>query len=183
MSVTEVILVDANDRPTGKSEKMHAHVHGLLHRAITVYVFNSQGEILLQRRAKSKYHSGGAWSNSCCGHPMPGEKNQAAAERRLYEELGLQLKLNEIMEISYNLPVSDSLIEHEYAHIFTAISDQQPNLNPEEAEDWCYLSRAEIEQQLQCGSRQFTPWFTATFQRIMTYAQTYPDLKSLFTSN
>ena len=183
MPVTEVILVDDSDRAIGKSEKMHAHIHGLLHRAITVYIFNSQGELLLQRRAKSKYHSGGYWSNSCCGHPLPCENTQAAAERRLKEEMGLQLKLTEILEISYNLPVSDGLTEHEYAHIFMAITDQQPQLNPDEADEYCYLPIMEIERQLQFGQRQFTPWFKETFHRIMAYAKVYPDLSHILTAN
>lgn len=183
MPLTEVILVDTSDRAIGKSEKMHAHIHGLLHRAITVYIFNSQGELLLQQRAKSKYHSGGYWSNSCCGHPMPRENTQAAAERRLEEEMGLQLDLTEIAEISYNLPVSNGLTEHEYAHIFMAISDQQPKLNPEEADECCYLPITDIERQFQFGPRQFTPWFRETFQQIITYAKACPDLKPIFIAN
>lgn len=120
MSAIEVILVDKNDIPTGKMEKLEVHEKGLLHRAVTVYVFNRKGEFLLQRRAASKYHCGGLWSNTCCGHPFPGEGTQQAAERRLREEMGLSISLQPVFEISYNMPLNNGLTEHEYGHVFSA---------------------------------------------------------------
>ncbi|MDF7657402.1 isopentenyl-diphosphate Delta-isomerase [Erwiniaceae bacterium L1_54_6] len=166
MSAIEVILVDHLDRPTGKMEKLEVHEKGLLHRAVTVYVFNSRHELLLQRRASGKYHCGGLWSNTCCGHPYPQESTRAAAERRLREEMGLALTLTPVFELSYNLPLSNGLTEHEYGHVFFAISDEQPELNPEEADAWCYRSVAQIQQEIAQQPAQFTPWFLYTFARI-----------------
>lgn len=166
MSAIEVILVDHLDRPTGKMEKLEVHEKGLLHRAVTVYVFNSRHELLLQRRARDKYHCGGLWSNTCCGHPYPQESTQHAAERRLSEEMGLALSLTPVFELSYNLPLSNGLTEHEYGHVFFAISDAQPHLNPEEADAWCYRSVSDIREEMAREPQRFTPWFLHTFPRI-----------------
>ncbi|AUY24687.1 MAG: isopentenyl-diphosphate Delta-isomerase [Mixta calida] len=166
MSAIDVILVDRFDRPTGKMEKLEAHQKGLLHRAVTVYVFNSRNELLLQRRASDKYHCGGLWSNTCCGHPLPDETSQTAAERRLEEEMGLRLTLTPMFELSYNLPLSNGLIEHEYGHVFFAISDQTPHLNPQEADDSRWLSLTAIQQEIARDPARFTPWFLHTFARI-----------------
>ena len=169
MSAIEVILVDHLDRPTGKMEKLEVHEKGLLHRAVTVYVFNSSGELLLQRRASGKYHCGGLWSNTTCGHPCPAEPTQQAAERRLFEEMGLELSLTPVFELSYNLPLSNGLIEHEYGHVYFAVSDDKPTPNPQEADDWCYRSVSEIQRALLEEPQQFTPWFLYTFPRIPAY--------------
>ncbi|MBE5250873.1 MAG: isopentenyl-diphosphate Delta-isomerase [Enterobacterales bacterium endosymbiont of Blomia tropicalis] len=166
MSVIEVILVDHLDRPTGKMEKLEVHEKGLLHRAVTVYVFNSRHELLLQRRASNKYHCGGLWSNTCCGHPYPHESTQDAAERRLREEMGMNVSLTPIFELSYNLPLSNGLTEHEYGHVFFAVCDEMPNLNPQEADAFDYRSVQEIQQQMTQNPQQFTPWFLYTFPRI-----------------
>lgn len=166
MSAIEVILVDRHDRPTGKMEKLEAHEKGLLHRAITVYVFNSRHQLLLQQRASGKYHCGGLWSNSTCGHPYPGEPTQHAAERRLQEEMGLTLTLQPVFELSYNLPLSNGLIEHEYGHVFFALSDQTPQANPLEADGWRYASMPELAAEIERFPQRFTPWFLHTFARI-----------------
>jgi isopentenyl-diphosphate delta-isomerase len=166
MPAIEVILVDHLDRPIGKMEKLEVHEKGLLHRAVTVYVFNSRHEVLLQRRASTKYHCGGLWSNTCCSHPYPQESTRDAAERRLREEMGMNVALTPVFELSYNLPLSNGLTEHEYGHVFFAISDEQPVLNPEEADAWCYRSIAQIQQEMQENPAQFTPWFLHTFPRI-----------------
>ncbi|RWR02128.1 isopentenyl-diphosphate delta-isomerase [[Pantoea] beijingensis] len=173
MSAIEVILVDHLDRPTGRMEKLEVHEKGLLHRAITVYVFNSQQQLLLQQRASGKYHCGGLWSNTCCGHPYPQESTQHAAERRLYEEMGLRLTLTPVFELRYNLPMSNGLTEHEYGHVFFAISDRLPQMNPVEAEDWRYSSLADIQLEIQQAPERFTPWFLHTFTRIPQYFEAF----------
>lgn len=166
MSAIEVILVDSQDRPTGKMEKMEVHEKGLLHRAVTVYVFNSDHQLLLQRRARDKYHCGGLWSNTTCGHPYPQESTQSAAERRLEEEMGLRLPLQPVFELSYNLPLSNGLTEHEYGHVYFAVSDDPPRINPEEAEAWRYSSLTDIQREMHTHPERFTPWFLLTFARI-----------------
>ncbi len=169
MSVTEVILVDSLDRPIGKMEKLEVHKKGLLHRAITVYVFNSRRQLLLQRRASNKYHCGGLWSNTCCGHPYPDESTQHAAERRLQEEMGLSLSLTPVFELRYNLSVGNGLTEHEYGHVFFALSNAEPEMNPDEADAWCYRSVAEVSDDIARTPEAFTPWFVYTFSRIPGY--------------
>lgn len=166
MSAIEVILVDSQDRPTGKMEKMEVHRKGLLHRAVTVYVFNSRHQLLLQRRAGDKYHCGGLWSNTTCGHPYPQESTRAAAERRLFEEMGLCLTLQPVFELSYNLPLSNGLTEHEYGHVYFAVSDAEPVMNPDEADEWRYCSLDDLQHDMQTDPQQFTPWFLLTFSRI-----------------
>lgn len=174
MSAIEVILVDHLDRPTGKMEKLEVHEKGLLHRAVTVYVFNSRQELLLQRRASDKYHCGGLWSNTCCGHPYPHESTRDAAERRLREEMGMDVTLTPVFELSYNLKLSNGLTEHEYGHVFFAVCDTLPQLNPQEADAWDYRPMALIEEQMQQQPQQFTPWFLHTFPRIPDYLKQFP---------
>jgi len=166
MPAIEVILVDQEDRATGKMEKLEVHEKGLLHRAITVYVFNSEHKLLLQQRANGKYHCGGLWSNTTCGHPYPQESTQDAAKRRLFEEMGLRLTLHPVFELSYNLPLSNGLTEHEYGHVFFAVSDQLPQPDPAEADGWRYCSLDEIQTEMQQHPEHFTPWFLHTFARI-----------------
>ncbi|WP_380181251.1 isopentenyl-diphosphate Delta-isomerase [Kalamiella sp. sgz302252] len=166
MSAIEVILVDDQDRAVGRMEKLEVHQKGLLHRAVTVYVFNSRHQLLLQQRASGKYHCGGLWSNTTCGHPYPEESTQHAAERRLFEEMGLALKLHPVFELSYNLPLANGLIEHEYGHVWFTFSDELPQPNPEEADGWRYASLAEIQQEMAAYPERFTPWFLHTFARI-----------------
>ncbi|WP_241624844.1 isopentenyl-diphosphate Delta-isomerase [Rosenbergiella epipactidis] len=166
MENIEVILVDEQDNPLGKMEKLAAHRQGRLHRAITVYIFNTKQQLMLQQRAFSKYHCGGLWSNTCCGHPFPNESTQQAAERRLEEEMGLKLPLTKLTQIYYNLPVTDGLVEHEFGHIFTGLTDQLPVLNPHEAENYRFASLSEVQQELITSPERFTPWFKTTFPML-----------------
>lgn len=164
--MVEVILVDANDKAIGTMEKIEVHEKGLLHRAVTVYIINSQGELLLQRRAKEKYHCGGLWSNTCCGHPYPQELTQEAAKRRLKEEMGMESDLSPVLEICYELPLSNGLIEHEYGHIFFGVSDAKPVPDLQEAEEWRYVSLEELKYEMQHYPENFTPWFLLTLPRL-----------------
>ena len=109
---------------------MEAHKRGVLHRAISVFIFNSKGEMLLQQRAIGKYHSGGLWSNTCCSHPRPGEKNDDAAARRLYEEMGLKCEVKEIFAFVYKSTLENGLTEHEFDHVFTGVCDDHPRARP-----------------------------------------------------
>ncbi|MCL9667072.1 isopentenyl-diphosphate Delta-isomerase [Rosenbergiella epipactidis] len=171
MENIEVILVDEQDNPLGKMEKLAAHRQGRLHRAITVYIFNTKQQLMLQQRAFSKYHCGGLWSNTCCGHPFPNESTQQAAERRLEEEMGLKLPLTKLTQTYYNLPVTDGLIEHEFGHIFTGLTDQLPVLNPHEAENYRFASLSEVQQELITSPERFTPWFKTTFPMLAKQLQ------------
>ncbi len=154
-----VILVNEHDRELGVMEKMEAHRKGVLHRALSVLVFNSKGEILLQQRANSKYHSGGLWTNTCCSHPRPGESVSAAATRRLKEEMGIELKLNNIGSFIYRAELDKELIEHELDHVFTGRFDETPIINTHEVADWKFISIANLEKDLTANPSHYTEWF------------------------
>ncbi|MEH2920294.1 isopentenyl-diphosphate Delta-isomerase [Samsonia erythrinae] len=173
MPLTEVVLVDENDKPTGVMEKQEAHMKGALHRAITVYIFNSRQQLLLQQRAAGKYHSGGLWSNTCCSHPAPGEGTLQAAHRRLYEEMGLRCALTPMFTLNYRLPLDNGLIEHEFGHVYFGVTDETPQLNPDEVSDYDYQSLTQIAARMAAVPDQFTSWFQLTFARIPKYWQLF----------
>ena len=134
----EVILVDENDVQTGTMEKMEAHRQGLLHRAFSIFIFNSNGEFLLQQRAPGKYHNGNLWTNTCCSHPLPGENILEAANRRLSEEMGFTTKLSPAFTFIYNAKFDNGLTEHEFDHVFTGIYDGEIKIDAAEVNDYCY---------------------------------------------
>jgi isopentenyl-diphosphate Delta-isomerase len=166
MEMTQVILVDESDNPVGFSEKMQAHVDGLLHRAFSVFIFNAKGEMLLQQRALHKYHSGGLWTNACCSHPAPGEETKVAAARRLQEELGFQVPIEKLFDFIYKADFDNGLIEYEFDHVFVGEYDGIINFNKEEVMNTCYQNIFEITSQLQTNPQQYTPWFHIAFPKI-----------------
>ena len=131
-----VVLVDADDREVGTMSKLRAHQEGRLHRAVSVLVRDSTGALLLQRRSAEKYHSPGLWSNSCCGHPRPGESPLAAAARRLREELGLDCELTHAFTFTYEAALGDGMREHEVDHVFVGQTDDVPVPDPAEIGEW-----------------------------------------------
>jgi isopentenyl-diphosphate Delta-isomerase len=169
MAGIEVILVDEHDREIGTMEKLAAHIEGRLHRAISVYVFNSRDELLLQRRASTKYHCGGLWTNTCCGHPLPGEGNADAAQRRLREEMGLTCPLSAMFEFSYRATLPDGLVEHEYGHIFFGRSDRLPVPNPSEADAFMYRSLDDIQRGFKRTPEMYTPWFQLVLPTVLAH--------------
>ncbi|WP_369788468.1 isopentenyl-diphosphate Delta-isomerase [Rouxiella sp. WC2420] len=154
-----LILVDEHDNNVGVGTKLQVHRQGALHRAFSVFIFDSQGRLMLQQRASGKYHSGGLWTNSCCGHPRPGESNHAASTRRLFEEMGFTCELNEVDQILYRVDVSNGLVENEYNHTFIGSFDQMPNLNPEEAEGWKWMPVVDVFTAIKQNPAHFTAWF------------------------
>jgi isopentenyl-diphosphate delta-isomerase len=159
-----VILVDENDNETGVMEKLEAHRKALLHRAVSVFIFTSSGKWLLQRRAFDKYHSKGLWTNTCCTHPLPGESEYVAAERRLREEMGISCKLRKLFVFLYNEPMDDELTEHEFDHVFAGICDDEPELNTAEAEDWKWISFDDLHTDILNNPEQYTYWFRKIYQ-------------------
>ena len=155
----QVILVNEKDEPIGLMGKMEAHEKGLLHRAFSVFVFNSKQEVLLQQRAACKYHSPNLWTNTCCSHPRVGETNQQAGERRLQEEMGLQVPLQEVFSFIYKAPFDNGLTEHEYDHVLIGYSDAQPQINPEEVASWKWLSLEAIKEDILQAPERYTAWF------------------------
>lgn len=162
----EVILVDDQDNPLGTIDKMEAHVKGLLHRAFSIFIFNSKGEMLLQQRAKDKYHSGGLWTNACCSHPLPGEDISVAATRRLKEELGFSIPLKRIFDFTYQTDVGGGLIENEFDHVFIGYYDGLVNFNPEEVSDVCYKTPGLIGESIKVTPGAYTAWFLIAFPKI-----------------
>lgn len=153
-----VILVNEEDDPIGTMEKMEAHREGLLHRAFSVLVFNSKGEMLLQKRAKSKYHSAGLWSNACCSHPKPGENTDDAAKRRMKEELGIDIQPKYLYKFKYKVELENDLIEHEFDHVYVCQFDGAPMINRNEIEAFSYLSLDELKYQLSQSPHLYTYW-------------------------
>jgi isopentenyl-diphosphate delta-isomerase len=161
-----VVLVDKDDQVVGTMEKMEAHFKGELHRAFSVFVFNTKGELLLQQRARHKYHSGGKWTNTCCSHPRPGEDTFAAANRRLKEEMNMYSTLQYTFSFTYCAAVEDGIIENEYDHVFFGITDQTPTPNPAEVEAYKYMDLADLEVDLQNNPNEYTEWFKICFERV-----------------
>ncbi|HVW99687.1 MAG TPA: isopentenyl-diphosphate Delta-isomerase [Candidatus Babeliaceae bacterium] len=167
MSYNSVVLVDQHDNMIGTMEKIAAHRSGKLHRAISVFVFNSDGELLLQRRAEGKYHSGGKWSNTCCSHPRPGENSLDAAKRRLKEEMGLVCRLNHAFSFIYNVELENGLSEHEYDHVFIGTTDTLPEPEKSEVAAFQYLSSSETASDLLKNPKKYTIWFRICFDQVV----------------
>jgi isopentenyl-diphosphate Delta-isomerase len=166
MELQRVILVNEKDEPLGIMEKMEAHKKAVLHRAFSVFVFNNKGEMLLQQRALKKYHSPGLWSNACCSHPQPGEETIMAAERRVQEELGIQIPIQKQFHFIYKAQFENGLTEHEFDHVFTGIYNFTPQINKDEVKDTCYKSMNDIKQSIQSHPQKYTEWFKIAFPEI-----------------
>jgi isopentenyl-diphosphate Delta-isomerase len=168
-SLERVILVDRDDQALGDGDKLDVHRRGDLHRAFSIFVFNAKGEVLLQRRAEDKYHFAGYWSNSCCGHPRPGESTARAALRRLGEELGFHAPLTEQMQLTYRAEDPETgLIEHEYLHVFRGRFVADPRPDPNEVGAWRWMSVPAVQRSVRRFPRLFTPWFRMLADRILT---------------
>jgi isopentenyl-diphosphate Delta-isomerase len=166
-----VVLVDELDNELGTMEKMSAHRQAALHRAISIFLFNSKGELLLQQRAQDKYHSGGLWTNTCCSHPRWKEEVKSAAVRRLKEEMGMQTELQYLSQIIYKAELNNGLHESELDHVFIGFSDELPLINPVEVADYKYMGIAEVEEWMKKEPGQFTEWFKILFKKVVTEAR------------
>jgi len=165
--VTErVILVRPDDSPIGSEEKLRAHRTGALHRAFSVFLFRPDGAVLLQRRAASKYHSGGLWSNTCCSHPLPGEATGRAAQRRLLEEMGIECDLSAAFAFVYRADVGGGLMEHEYDHVFLGSWDGAPRPDPREVAEWRWTRPEEVRRELAQRPHRFTAWFHVAWREL-----------------
>ena len=160
----QVILVDEQDREVGAGEKLQAHRDGALHRAFSVFVFDPAGRLLLQKRAAGKYHSGGLWSNTCCGHPRPEEATQASARRRLREEMNFDCELRAAFEFLYRAEFENELIEHEYDHVFVGDFDGAFVPNESEVEDWRWATPDELRRDMRERPEEYTYWLRAALE-------------------
>lgn len=177
-SEEQVILVDANDRQIGIAEKLQAHQLGQLHRAFSIFILNSQRQLLLQKRSKNKYHSGGLWTNTCCSHPRPEETLLDAAHRRLQEEMGLTCELHELFSFIYFAKLDRGLTEHEFDHVFVGFCDRPPILNPEEAEDWQWIDLQKLQVDINDNPDIYTYWLRDCGDRFIKQMTNFSILNS-----
>jgi isopentenyl-diphosphate Delta-isomerase len=154
-----VVLVNEHDVEIGTCEKLEAHKKGLLHRAFSILLFNSKGELLLQKRAQHKYHSAGLWTNTCCSHPRPGELVKTAAQRRLHEEMGIITSLKFAYSFLYTVPLENDLTEHELDHVFIGTYDGIPQANSAEVEDWKFVTLDFAREDISKHPTHYTYWF------------------------
>ena len=160
----DLVAEDGRPRTMGK---MDAHLHGARHKAISVFLFDSRGRLLLQRRPAGKYHSGGRWTNTCCSHPRPNETPIDAAGRRLMEEMGLQCPLRGLLKFSYCEDVGDGLIENEYDHVFVGQSDDQPEPNPGEVSEWKWMGPRELLSDLAANPESYSVWLRHCLEDVL----------------
>ena len=176
----DVILVDTKDNALGTMQKMDAHVKGELHRAFSVFIFNTRGELLLQKRALDKYHSAGMWTNTCCSHPRPGEDTLDAARRRLNEEMSLKCELTHQFSFLYTADMPEGISEHEFDHVYFGVSDALPVINPHEVADFRYITMSDLANELELQPDKYTAWLRICFDRVVnSYNKYFEDYERL----
>ncbi len=163
----KVILVDEQDKEIGTELKLKAHQDGKLHRAFSIFIFNSKGEMLLQKRSPGKYHSGGLWSNACCSHPEPGEMTESAAHRRLKEEMGFDCDLKEFFNFTYRAKLNGGLTENELDHVFVGNFDGEPKADPNEAEEVKWVNSEFLIRDIKRNPDKYTYWFRECCDRVV----------------
>jgi len=169
MQVEYVILVNKHDQSLGAMEKMEAHEKGMMHRAISIFIFNSDGQLLLQQRSGEKYHSPLLWTNTACSHPRTGEQTKDAASRRIVEEMGIDCEIEEAFGFTYKADVGEGLIEHEYDHVFVGYSDEKPKPDPAEVAGWKYVDFDWVVKDVVDNPQDYTVWFPIALKELKTH--------------
>jgi isopentenyl-diphosphate delta-isomerase len=170
-----VILVDENNNQIGLEEKILAHKKNLLHRAFSIFIFNDSFEILLQKRAPNKYHSGNLWTNTCCSHPLENLSLVESAKKRLVEEMGIKANLNEVFSFIYQAEFDNGLFEYEYDHVLFGISNNKPILNPDEAIDYKWIKISDLKAQIEKNPGNFTVWLQIMINNYFKYFEDYEN--------
>ena len=168
----QVILVNEHDEQIGLMPKMEAHEKAVLHRAFSVFVFNTKNELMLQQRAAHKYHSPLLWTNTCCSHQRDGESNIEAGTRRLKEEMGFTTDLKETTSFIYKAPFDNGLTEHELDHIMLGYYENEPVINKQEVEDWKWMPLEDVKHDINVHPEQYTAWFKIIFEKFYNYINT-----------
>ena len=168
----QVILVNEYDEQIGLMPKMEAHEKAVLHRAFSVFVFNTKNELMLQQRAAHKYHSQLLWTNTCCSHQRDGESNIEAGTRRLKEEMGFTTDLKETTSFIYKAPFDNGLTEHELDHIMLGYYENEPIINKQEVEDWKWMPLEDVKHDINVHPEQYTAWFKIIFEKFYNYINT-----------
>ncbi|MER3427539.1 MAG: isopentenyl-diphosphate delta-isomerase [Pyrinomonas sp.] len=174
----EVILVNEMDEAIGTGEKHETHLHGRMHRAFSIFVFNSRGDLLLQRRAPNKYHSAGLWSNTCCGHPRPHETVEQAAHRRLREEMGFDCELHPVFAFVYRTELDNQMIEHEYDHVLVGSFDGTPAPDNGEVSEWRWVNAQQLVREISRHPERYTYWLRALSDRLKEWQDRALDGKA-----
>jgi isopentenyl-diphosphate delta-isomerase len=169
MAEEYVILVNEKDQEIGLMPKLEAHQKAVLHRAFSVFIFNSENELMLQQRASNKYHSPNLWTNTCCSHQRSGESNIQAGTRRLYEEMGFTTTLNEITSFIYKAPFDNGLTEHELDHIMVGYYNDDPVINSDEVEDWKWMKIEDVKNDISLNPDLYTAWFKIIFKNFYNH--------------
>jgi len=169
-----VILVDTADSELGTMEKMEAHEKAVLHRAFSVFIFNDRGELMLQQRAAHKYHSPLLWTNTCCSHQRQGESNIQAGKRRLQEEMGFEVDLEEKFHFVYKAEFDNGLTEHELDHVMVGYYNEKPIINPEEVASWRWIDMEVLQKDMKDNPQDYTVWFKIIFDRFVEFLTKQP---------
>lgn len=162
----EVILVDKNNRKIGVCEKIKAHKEGKLHRAFSIFVYNPKSELLIQQRAKTKYHSGSLWSNTVCSHPRPNETYIQSTHRRLKEEMGFDCKLKKLFYFTYNTGFQNGLTENEYDCVYIGKFDGEPKPNPKEIMNYKWISEKDLKDDIKINPDKYSVWLKIILPKI-----------------
>lgn len=171
MNEEQVILVNENDEPIGVMNKLEAHEKAILHRAFSVFVLNDKNEVMLQQRARHKYHSPLLWTNTCCSHQRSGETNIIAGKRRLLEEMGFETELKELFHFIYKAPFDNGLTEHELDHVMIGSYNGEPNINTEEVESWKWMKIEDIKEDMLQNPENYSVWFKIIFDEFYHYLE------------
>jgi isopentenyl-diphosphate Delta-isomerase len=167
----KVILVNERDEPIGLMPKMEAHEKALLHRAFSIFVLNDRNEVMLQQRARDKYHSPLLWTNTCCSHQREGETNIAAGTRRLYEEMGFETELRELFHFIYRAPFDNGLTDHELDHVMIGSYNGEPKINPEAVASWKWMDIESIKKDMEVRPEIYTVWFRIIFDEFYHFLE------------
>ena len=169
MERNKVVVVNEKDEPIKEADKMEAHLHGILHRAFSVFIFNSKQQMLIHKRAANKYHGAGLWTNACCSHPQWGEDIAKSALQRLEYEMGINCKIEKLFSFVYKAEVENGLVEHELDHVFMGFIDDEPTINTEEVEEYKWISKQILLQQVHSDPEKFTHWFRIAVDKVFDY--------------
>ncbi len=169
MEQEEVILVDENDHETGTCEKLRAHEEGKLHRAFSIFVFNPDGQLLLQKRSRHKYHSDGLWTNTCCSHPRPGHAMEVEVKRKLMQEMGFACDVQWSFRFPYRVEFDNGMIEHEIDHVFIGRYDGKVSPNPAEVEDWKWMDLESLMIDVKTNSDAYSYWLKICIDRVLEF--------------
>lgn len=167
-----IAIVNEKDEITGYEDKLIVHQKGLLHRAFSIFVFNRKGEIMLQRRSFSKYHSGGLWTNTCCSHKLPDENFEETIHNRLNFEMGFDCDLHYEFTFQYRVAFKNNLVENEIDHVYIGYFEGNAKPNPDEVCDWKLMSVNEIKKDLEDNEELYTYWFKIAFNKLLEHKPT-----------